>query len=186
VNGDRPSERTDAELLRESADGAAFAELYRRHVASVYTWCRRRLEWAASDLTAETFAQAWLGRRRFRDEREGSALPWLLGIARNVVRESARRDRIETRAREKLGLPLDLAADDGFADVDERLSPRLGLAEAVDGLPDHERQALELRVVDELPYPEVAERLAIRPAAARLRVSRALRRLAAVTPKEEL
>jgi DNA-directed RNA polymerase specialized sigma24 family protein len=41
-------------------------------------------------------------------------------------------------------------------------------------------------VVDELGYDEVAERLAIRPAAARLRVSRALRRLALTTPKEEL
>jgi RNA polymerase sigma factor (sigma-70 family) len=110
----------------------------------------------------------------------------LLGIARNVPRDSARRDRIETKARAKLGLPLDLATEDGFADVEERLSPRRPLADAFDGLPDHEREAVELHVVDELPYREVAERLAIRPAAARLRVSRALRRLAAATSKEEL
>jgi DNA-directed RNA polymerase specialized sigma24 family protein len=42
-----------------------------------------------------------------------------------------------------------------------------------------------LRVVDELSYGEVARRLSIRPAAARLRVSRALRRLA-LSVKEEL
>jgi RNA polymerase sigma-70 factor, ECF subfamily len=180
-----PNGRTDAELLRENAE-AAFTELYRRHATTVHGWFRRRLEWAASDLTAETFAQAWLSRRRFRDERAGSALPWLLGIARNVLRDSARRDRIETRARTKLGLPLDLATEDGFTDVEERLSPRRALADALDGLSDHERKAVELHVVDELPYPEVAGRLAIRPAAARLRVSRALRRLAAATPKEEL
>jgi RNA polymerase sigma-70 factor (ECF subfamily) len=137
-------------------------------------------------MTAETFAQAWLSRRRFRDERDGSALPWLLGIARNVFRESARRDRIETRARETLGLPLDLASEDGYTDVDQRLSPRTALAEALEQLPLHERQALELRVVDELSYRDVAERLAIRPAAARLRVSRALRRLSLTTPKEDL
>jgi RNA polymerase sigma factor (sigma-70 family) len=178
-----PNGRTDAELLRENAE-AAFTELYRRHAATVHVWFRRRLEWAASDMTAETFAQAWLSRRRFRDERAGSALPWLLGIARNVLRASARRDRIETKARTKLGLPLDL--EDGFRDVEERLSPRRALADAPDELPDHEREAVELHVVAELPYPEVAERLAIRPAAARLRVSRALRRLAAATPKEEL
>jgi RNA polymerase sigma-70 factor, ECF subfamily len=183
---DTRTERSDAQLLRESADGAAFAELYRRHAPTVHAWFRRRLERAASDLTAETFAEAWLSRRRFRDDRDGSALPWLLGIARNVLRDSVRRNRIETRARAKLGLPLDLAAEDGYARVEERLSPRRMLAEAVNGLPDHERRALELHVVDELPYPEVAERLAIRPAAARLRVSRALRRLAATTPKEEL
>jgi RNA polymerase sigma-70 factor (ECF subfamily) len=167
---DETREPTDAYLLRDAGE-TAFAELYRRHAATVQAWFRARLEWAASDLTAETFAQAWLSRRRFRDERDGSALPWLLGIAHNVLRESARRDRIDTRARTKL---------------EERLSPRLALAEVLARLPVHERRALELRVLDELPYPEVAERLAIRPGAARLRVSRALRRLALATPRENL
>jgi RNA polymerase sigma factor (sigma-70 family) len=175
---------SDAELIRAAgSDAAAFGVLYERHALRVYGWCRRRLEWAASDLTAETFAQAWLSRGRFRDEHGGSALPWLIGIARNVLRETIRRDRVETRARERLGLPLDLAAEEGYADVEDRLSPRLALAAALDQLPDHERNALELRVVDELSYDQVAERLAIRPAAARLRVSRALRRLALATTK---
>jgi RNA polymerase sigma-70 factor (ECF subfamily) len=183
MQGD-PGTRSDAELIR-AADAAAFGVLYERHALRVYGWCRRRLDWAASDLTAETFAQAWLGRERFRDEHGGSALPWLLGIARNVMRETIRHDRVETRARERLGLPLDLAAEDGYAKVEDRLSPRLTLAAALEELPDHEREALELRVVDELPYDEVAEQLSIRPAAARLRVSRALRRLALVVTKED-
>jgi RNA polymerase sigma factor (sigma-70 family) len=102
-----------------------------------------------------------------------------------VLRESVRRDRVETRARERLGLPLDLAYEDGYAAVEERLSPRRALAEALEELPDHEREALDLRVIGELPYRDVARRLRIRPAAARLRVSRALRRLAQLAPKEE-
>jgi DNA-directed RNA polymerase specialized sigma24 family protein len=102
-----------------------------------------------------------------------------------VLRESARRDRIETRARGRLGLPLDLAAEDGY-DVEARLSPRTALTAALERVPAHEREALELRIVEELGYDEVAARLAIRPAAARLRISRALRRLALTTPKEEL
>jgi RNA polymerase sigma factor (sigma-70 family) len=180
------TDRTDAELIHAAAsDAVAFGELYRRHASTVHGWFRRRLEWAASDLTAEAFAQAWLSRRSFRDEADGSALPWLLGIARNVARESARRNEVETRARRRLGLPTDLASEDGYAAVEERLSPRVGLAEALKSLPEHEREALELRVVDELPYPEVADRLGVRPAAARLRVSRALRRLSALTPKED-
>jgi RNA polymerase sigma factor (sigma-70 family) len=125
-------------------------------------------------------------RRRFRDRREGSALPWLLGIARNVLRDSARRDRIATRARERLGLPLDLAADEGYDRVEERLSPKRELARALARLTDHERRALELRVVAGLSYETVGAALGIRPAAARLRVSRALRRLALTTSKEEL
>jgi len=178
---------TDAELIRRaSSDPSAFAALYRRHAAAVHDWHRRHLPWAAADLTAETFAQAWLSRRRFRDDREGSALPWLLGIARNVLRDSARRDRIETRARERLGLDVDLASEDaGYAAVDDRLSPRAALRAALDSMPRHERDAVALRVVEELPYAEVAERLAIRPAAARLRVSRGLRRLSSLTRKDE-
>ena len=60
-------------MQASAADGGAFAELYGRHVSTVHGWFRRRLDWAASDLTAETFAQAWLSRRSFRDEAEGSA-----------------------------------------------------------------------------------------------------------------
>lgn len=180
------AERSDAELIRDAAAHAtAFGELYERHARAVFGWFERRLEWAAADLTAETFARAWLRRDRFRDERESSALPWLLGIAANVLRESMRRDRIETRARERLGLPLDLASELGFTSVEERLSPRKELARALAELPREQRRAVELRVLDELSYAEIARRLSIRPTAARLRVSRALRRLA-VTVKEEL
>jgi RNA polymerase sigma-70 factor, ECF subfamily len=178
--------RSDVKLLRDAGrDPAAFTELYNRHVGAVYGWLRRRIGWAASDLTAETFARAWLIRARFRDERDGSALPWLLGIAGNLLADAARHDRIETRARERLGLPVDLAHEDGYSEVEQRLSPRTSLAHHVDSLAPHERDALELRIVQELSYDEVAERLSIRPAAARLRVSRALRRLAVTVPKEE-
>lgn len=177
--------RSDAVLLREAShDSAAFAELYGRHVEAVYGWLRRRIEWAASDLTAETFARAWLNRGRFRDERDRSALPWLLGIAANLLADAARHDRIEAQARERLGLPLDLAHEDGFTEVEQRLSPRVALAKHVESLAPGERDAVELRIVRELSYEEVAERLEIRAAAARLRVSRALRRLAVSVPKE--
>jgi RNA polymerase sigma factor (sigma-70 family) len=151
----------------------------------VHAWLSRRLAWAASDLTAETFARALLSIDRFHDDHDGAALPWLLGIARNVLADTVRRDQIETRARERLGLPLDLAAEDGFTEVEERLSPRLALEHQLDALSSAEREALELRVIDELPYPELAARLDIAPAAARLRVSRALRRLAHTVPQEE-
>ncbi|HTX32311.1 MAG TPA: sigma-70 family RNA polymerase sigma factor [Solirubrobacteraceae bacterium] len=185
-SGHAGDKRSDAVLLCESgSDPAAFTELYARHVEAVYAWLRARIAWAASDLTAETFARAWLSRARFRDERSGSALPWLLGIAANLLAGAARHDRIETRARERLGLPVDLAHEDGYTEVEQRLSPREALKQHLDQLPPGERDALELRIVEELSYAEVAEQLEIRPAAARLRVSRALRRLAVSVPKEE-
>jgi RNA polymerase sigma factor (sigma-70 family) len=176
--------RTDAQLIRASAgDAAAFGELYARHVETVHHWVARRAPHIAADVTAETFAAAWLHRRRFRDRRSGSALPWLLGIARNVVRESLRKDAVETRARARIGVSVDLGGE--IDDVDDRLSPPIRLADAVDALPPHERTALKLRIDADLPYSDIAQRLEIPPAAARLRVSRALRRLA-LLPKEEL
>jgi RNA polymerase sigma-70 factor (ECF subfamily) len=181
-----PADR-DAELLRRSDyEPAAFSELYARHVSAVYGWVAGRSRAAAADLTAETFARAWLHRRRFRDEHGGSALPWLLGIAAHLVADLARHDRIENRARRRLGLPLELSVEDGYGEVERRLSPSRALLAQLQSLAPHERRAIELRVVDELSYDEVADRLSIRPAAARLRVSRALRRLAATVPREEV
>jgi RNA polymerase sigma factor (sigma-70 family) len=181
-----PGQRSDVLLLLDAGDDpAAFAILYDRHVAAVYGWLERRMGWLAADLTAETFARAWLTRDRFRDDRGGSVLPWLLGIAGRLVADAARHDRIETRARERLGLPVDLADDDGYDLVDHRLSPRPMLERALAQLPGHERDAVDLRVIDELGYDEIAQRLNIKPAAARLRVSRALGRLRRSVPEEE-
>jgi RNA polymerase sigma-70 factor (ECF subfamily) len=62
--------RSDAELLRAArSDPAAFRELYERHAVQIHRFHLRRTRDAdaAHDLTAETFAQAWLSRRRFRD-----------------------------------------------------------------------------------------------------------------------
>ena len=60
----RSNGQTDAELMQAAEVGeGAFAELYGRHVSTVHAWFRRRLEWAASDLTAATScAPAWLSR----------------------------------------------------------------------------------------------------------------------------
>src|ERR1700690_181626 len=114
----RADHRSDALLLVDAdADPAAFAELYERHVASVYRWLDRRMGWLAADLTAETFTRAWLHRDRFRDNRDGAVLPWLLGIAGRLIADAARHDRVEARARERLGLPTELAADDSFDEI---------------------------------------------------------------------
>jgi RNA polymerase sigma-70 factor, ECF subfamily len=178
--------RSDAKLLLDAdADPAAFAELYERHVGEVYRWLERRMGWLAADLTAETFTRAWLHRSRFSDQRDGSALPWLLGIAGRLVADAARQDRVETRARERLGLPTDLAVEDDLDEVERRLSPRRMLERRLAELPAHERDAIDLRIIEELAYDEVARRLSIRPAAARLRVSRALGRLRRSVPEEE-
>src|SRR5262249_58979365 len=94
---------SDAELLRAS-DADAFAEVYDRYVGQVLAWGRARVGDHAADLTAEVFARAWLCRARFRDQDGAPALPWLLGIAQNVLRDSLRKRRGEDGARRRLGV----------------------------------------------------------------------------------
>jgi RNA polymerase sigma-70 factor, ECF subfamily len=172
---------TDAQLvIRAREDPEALAELYVRHREKLYGWFRLRLpEPAASELTAELFAQVALSLGRFRDEADGSAVPWLYGIAKNLLRRYYERGRIEQAGRRRLGLPIRSYEQD-FEAVEERIRAsefHRELESALDSLPKPQREALELRVIGELPYEEVAATLGCSETAARLRVMRALGRL---------
>jgi RNA polymerase sigma factor (sigma-70 family) len=171
---------TDAELIRRARkEPDALAELYLRWKQPLYRWfCGRLPESEASELTAELFAQVALSLRRFRDEADGSAGPWLYGFAKNLLRRYYERGRVEQDARRRLGMPIRSYEAD-FEAVDERLSANgLGLATALDALPEGQRVALELRVLEERRYEEIANALGCTEVAARLRVMKALGKLA--------
>ena len=160
----------------------AFREFYDRYAVWMRSWLLRQTgsESAALDLTAETFAQAWHASKRFRDMADGSGAPWLFGIARNLVRQYHKHNRIETAARQRLGMPLAAAECDDYERVDDRVSADAmgpALLGAMRALPADQRRAVELRVVEQLDYDEVAGKLGCSQNAARLRVSRALRSL---------
>jgi len=167
---------SDAELLRAGTRDA-FAEVYDRHLREVLAWARSTVGEHAADLTAEVFARAWLGRSRFRDQGQASAVPWLLGIAQNVLRESRRKQRIDDGARRRLGIPPLGLRDSEIDAVHERLSLSDSERQALATLPQADRELLRLRVIEERPYREIAAQLRCTPQAARLRVSRLLRQL---------
>lgn len=167
---------SDAQLLA-AATPDAFGVLYDRHVAQVFSWARARVGDHAADLTAEVFARAWLRRRSFRDQADGSGFPWLYGIAHNVLRDSLRKRRVEDRARARLGLPRSIVPDPEYEAVEVRLSQPDAALRAIAALPERERELLDLRIVQERSYLDIADRLRCTPQAARLRVSRTLRRL---------
>lgn len=141
----------------------------------------------ASDLWAETFAQAFAGRRRFRGSTPRDAESWLYGIAYRQLAQYHRRGAIEQRALRRL-----VTDPPRLSDTDlERLHELAGLAQfgdevdaAMDRLPAALRDAVALRVIDELPYADIADRLDITPQAARVRVSRALSMLRAALPTD--
>jgi RNA polymerase sigma factor (sigma-70 family) len=176
------ADRSDGELLRAAdRDPKAFGTFYDRHAGDLKRWFHRRVdcEVVATDLLAELFAQAWLSRARFRDEEDGNARPWLIGISRNLLAAYRRRNRVETRARSRLGMRIE-AEHDCVDEVHSRLEAEAAapyLDTAMSGLPPGQRAALRLRVIDELPYDVVANDLRCTGANARKRVSQGLRTL---------
>jgi RNA polymerase sigma-70 factor (ECF subfamily) len=166
--------RTDAELLAAAGkDASAFRELYDRYCGRIHRFQlgRTRDRDSALDLTAETFAQVWLSRDRFRDLADGSAAPWLYAIARHVLVASVRKGRLEEQARTQLGLIRSEAPAEPSSLWVE------GLDEAFADLPPELRQAIELRIVDDLPYAAVAAAIGTTSGAARVRVHRGLNAL---------
>ena len=170
--------------VKELMAGAEeFVELYERDSRSVLVFFVRRTFDAevAMDLTAETFAQAWRGWARLRPGSVEETRAWLFTIARRQLGRYRRRGRVEQRALRALGIAgpaldaQDVAEIHAAADLSElREALRVELASlAVD-----KREALQLRIVEELPYAVVARRLGISETNARARVSRGLRALA--------
>jgi RNA polymerase sigma factor (sigma-70 family) len=172
--------RGDDELLLATAtgDGAAFAAFYGRHVAEVLAFLVRRVssEEIAADLVGETFAAALLACRRYRAA-EAPALAWLLGIARNKLRESARRGTVESKARQRLGIPAIAFDDEDILRVQEMASVGEGALELLEQLPAAQRDAVRARVLDELDYEQLALELGHSQQVVRQHVSRGLRRL---------
>jgi RNA polymerase sigma factor (sigma-70 family) len=179
----RNLDKTDEELVRASrADPEAFDELFRRHAVRLDAWFRSRVpeREAAADLVSETFAQALVAATSFRGVRTESVTSWLYGIARNLLRQYYRRNRVETRARRKLAM----LSEDTVLDVAEIAADEVhaeGMAtklrQAILSLPLDQRTAVELRILSQQSYDEVASQLRCSNAAARMKVSRGLRRL---------
>jgi RNA polymerase sigma factor (sigma-70 family) len=167
--------RTDAQLIADAkTDASAFRELYERYAERIHRLHRARCgdRDAALDLTAETFAQAWVSLDRFRDLAGGSASPWLYAIARNVLVTSVRKRMLERRARDRLGV---LVTRDGESQAPAPEESWIeGLDEELASLSNELRQAVTLRVVDDLTYSDVAAASGTTVGAARVRVHRGL------------
>ncbi len=178
------SEESGAQALRRSArEPEAFVRFYDMHASALLAYLARRVFDAdvALDLMSETFAQAYAGRGRFRGSTEEAATAWLYTIAKRQVTRYLKKGAAEQRALARLGIePPEL--DEEQRERIEELADLEGLRMAVrvelERLSVRTRDALELKVIRQLSYPEVAGRLGISEEAARTRVSRGLRALA--------
>jgi RNA polymerase sigma-70 factor (ECF subfamily) len=169
---------SDAEVVgRSLTEPQAFGQIYDRHAATLLRFLGRRAgARVAEGLVGELFRIAFERRRTF-DGSRASALPWLYGIGANLLlkhrRAEARRLRASARIAASLEAPDRRA---GAEALDARLTfPRV--ADAIEALPDDERETLLLFAWEELPYQGIAAALELPIGTVRSRLNRARARL---------
>jgi RNA polymerase sigma factor (sigma-70 family) len=164
---------SDAEVIgRSLSDPEAFGLIYDRHAPTLLRFLGRRAgARVAEGLVGDLFRIAFERRKTF-DVSRASALPWLYGIGANLLLKHRRGEARRLRANARMA--ADDAADrrTGAAALDARvLFPRV--ADAIESLPDDEREALLLFAWEELPYQSMAEALELPIGTVRSRLNRA-------------
>jgi RNA polymerase sigma-70 factor (ECF subfamily) len=127
----------------QRGDNRAFAALVELYQNTVYGFLRARLiEPAdAEDLCQEVFLRCYLGREKL--SRAVAVGPWLIGIARNLLREHVRRvQRRKEVAWTELCLELDALASEHEQHHDQALAH---LPACLDSLGQSAREAIDLR-----------------------------------------
>ena len=168
--------------MRAGTAKASFEALYDRAAERLLLYLARRVRDpdAAAELWAECWAVAFESWPRCRASGLEGAEAWMFAVARNQLAVYYRTGAIKRRALEKLRweVPSLVASDRAWIEDAaglEALSP--ALHDALADLPQKRRQAVQLRVVEDLPYDAIAKRLGCSEQTARAHVSRGLRRL---------
>ena len=177
---DSGPDRTDRELwIAGRNDPRVFGQLFERHGRAVFTYCARCTAdlGQADDLTNIVFLEAW--RRRYSVTlTNDSALPWLLGTAHNMARNSQRGLRRYRRALSRLPPPeFEEGVEEGAI---ERVDAERALADAqreIEALPEVERDVVLMVLWSGLSYEHAAAALGVPVGTVRSRLARARAKL---------
>ncbi len=157
----------------------AFGVLFDRHAGAILAYCFRRTadQALAEDLTSVVFLEAW---RKHNDVRLAGdkVLPWLYGVATNVLRNQRRSLRRYRAALERVppaGAESDFA--DAVVDRLEREQRMRDILATVASLPRVEQDVLTLCVWQGLSSAAAAQALSVPEPTVRTRLHRARRHL---------
>jgi len=144
--------------------------LYRELGPMIWAYLRRQpvAPDEADEILQETFVVVAANPAAVRAA--ASQRAWLFGIARNLLREHVRR---HSRRRSE-PLPEDFAAPSAPAGDGEEIE---AMRRAIAGLPEAQREVLELRLREDLSYKEIAEVLEVPIGTVRSRLHHAVRAL---------
>lgn len=155
------------------ATDSSFDRCFRAHYADVFAFALRRVREraAAEDVAAETFAIAWRRLERMPDP----GLPWLYGIAINVIANQRRAATRQGNVARRLGSEPGHGGEG--PDPAELVLLRSAFAAAFGKLSEEDREVLRLLAWDDLSPREAARALGCSHVAYRVRLHRARRRL---------
>jgi RNA polymerase sigma factor (sigma-70 family) len=157
------------------SDPRRFEVVFERHYEAVRRYLQRRCGLdAGEELAADTFVVAFDRRGSF-DVSCGSARPWLMGIATNLLHHHYRAER--TRLLAYARVPREAAPTDMDEDALAAYMAAPLVARALAELEPRDRDAVLLLAFGELSYEEIAQALGTPVGTVRSRIHRARRRL---------
>lgn len=169
--------RSDAQLLADGSGGLRV--LYQRHFDAVFRYAAGRVgREAAEDVVAETFVIAFTRRAAF-DPSHVSALPWLIGIATNLLRSRRRAERRHLATDPGLMHATgasDLGVDHTISRADAA-AVRGAVLRAIGRLAPSERDAFLVHALAGLEGASLGIALGVSPSAAAVRLHRARTKL---------
>ncbi len=166
-------------IATQAGDAAAYDKLLAELLPRLRQYIRRRVfdVNAQEDVVQNVFLSLHRARHTYRAERPFS--PWLYAVARNAVIDYTR-----SRGR-RLGRELSLEADAGVEPVAAPADPHADdlapeLIEALQALPDNQREAVTLIHLEGLSVAEASERAGVSKSALKVRAHRGYRALHAL------
>ena len=173
---------SDESLVKRAREGDfdAFEVLFDRHRLLVYRFAYQMVNKRDDeDMVQEAFVRAYQNLHRYRDEAKFTT--WLLRIVSNLCTDQARMSHRRNNLEQKEAQgALDWMTTGSFENPVDNLEQdrrRLALRKAISALPEHHRQMIVMRDIEEREYSDIADVLGCTVGGAKLRVLRARRAL---------
>ena len=174
---------SEEQLIRraQQGDNVAFEELLLLHQKKVYNLCLRMSANPddALDLSQEAFLRAWrsLGQYQF----EASFSTWLFRLTSNICidflrRKKRRQETSLTESYDDSDEGAELSVPDAQPGPEQQAmtnETKIELARAMEQLSPEHREILQLRVIEDLQYEQIADILGVRVGTVKPRLARA-------------